>query len=484
MAVEKVVTLILKAKDEASAVLDGAKTRLSGLGEAAKVVFAAMAAAAVAATAAITATVKSVLSWGDDLAKSADRMGITTEALGALRLAGDLAGVSAGELENMFRRMSRSIDDAVSGSTRQVEAFEALGISIADLSKQTPDQQFKTILGALDGIEDQSRKVALAYDLLGRSGTAAFNLTAEAIAAAEEEIKVFGIELNRVDAAKMEDVNDSFTRIRTAMKGVGVQLTLELLDPLKALAQRFVDLAKDGTLAEWGAKVGQVVGDLITWFEGLTHKTQDIGNAFSLLGGIFQSLVGVFQIAGNSLAVAILSPIEAILKVLNAATFGKIGFLDEAARQVEEFNDVAKKAVGDGVDRLKNGITQSGEAMSGLLDPTSQLTKELNNVGKESRDAGETTRQLAEEIKNTGDSMEDAADSAGKLAEEEKKVADESAKVATELAKARTEAAQFALEMEKLASNERIATIQGMFSLNTEKVKADAEVIKSTFSSI
>lgn len=34
MAVEKIVTLILKAKDEASAIIDSAGKRLSGLGDA------------------------------------------------------------------------------------------------------------------------------------------------------------------------------------------------------------------------------------------------------------------------------------------------------------------------------------------------------------------------------------------------------------------------------------------------------------------
>jgi len=356
VAVEKIVTLILKAKDEASAILDGASKKLSGLGGAAKLVLAAVATATAAATGAIAATVTKVLSWGDDLGKAADRMGVTTDELNALRMAADLSGISTNDLERAFRRMSRSIADGLDGSKAQVEAFQQLGISLDDLSRMSPAQAFETIIGALDGVEDQTKKTQLAFDIFGRAGTSMFNLTTESITLAKQEIEEFGLGLSRVDAAKMEEVNDSFTRIKLAMQGVGVQLTIALLDPLKELALRFVELSKDGTLREWADKVGRSFGDLITWFTELTTKTQDIGNAFTILGGMWQGMVGTFQVAGNAIAYAIITPIESVLQVLNAATFGRIGWLDDAANQAREFRDVAGQAFLDGGGKIKDGV--------------------------------------------------------------------------------------------------------------------------------
>ena len=64
---------------------------------------------------------------------------------------------------------------------------------------------------------------------------------------------------------------------------------------------------------------------------------------------------------------------------------------------------------------------------------------------------------------------------------DQKKAMDDAAK-ATQ--KAKDEAAKYYLELEKLASNERIKLIEAKVTLNTEELKFKTEIVKSAFESI
>lgn len=470
MALEKTIQLVLKAKDEASSVLKGVGTKMKDFGIAAGKALIGLGVAAAAATAAVAAVVQKTLDFGDNLGKTADQLGITTEALAGLRLAGDLAGISAGELDKSVRTLQRNIAEAADGTAAQADAFENLGLSIKEVQKLSPEEQFIQVVGALNQVEDQTVKTQVALDLFGRAGAKALNLTEEGMRAALKESEDFGLSISRLDAKNMEDVNDATTRVKTAFQGAGTQLTLALLEPLKGLALRLVELAKNGTLAEWGRRVGDVAGDIISFITDTILATGKLDAAFKLVSSGFTVFTSTVKVAAAGIALALTQAIAAPLNILNTLTFGKIGFLDDITTGINDFRTGA--------------VISMKEAMSDLSSSTSDGIDAFKTLDSQSSTTQQAVKELADSVGDSAETTDRAATATDKLKESEKSLAEETKKSTEELKKQKNEAEKTALEFEKIASNERIRTIELAVGFNTKKLESDVKKFEKTFDSI
>ncbi len=102
------------------------------------------------------ALIKASLTAGDQLAKTSDKLGITTEALVGLRHAAEMtAGVTGKTLDTALQRMTRRVSEAAVGTGAAVKALDELGLSAAAMARQSPDQQFRQIADAMQGVASQ-----------------------------------------------------------------------------------------------------------------------------------------------------------------------------------------------------------------------------------------------------------------------------------------------------------------------------------------
>lgn len=226
-----------------SAVADGAKTMVG------------LATAAAAAGAAMTAAlVKSGLQSVDALAKTADKLGVSTQALASLRHAAELTGVETGKFDVALQRMTRRLADAASGSGPAVDAFKALGLSASELIKLSPDQALSRIADQMNKVENQSQKVSLAFKLFDSEGVGLVNtlaLGSEGLAAMAQEAELAGIALTRIDAAKVEAANDAMFRVQQQVTGLGQQLAVQFAPVIEGIAARLFGVGKEaGGMAE------------------------------------------------------------------------------------------------------------------------------------------------------------------------------------------------------------------------------------------
>ena len=67
-------------------------------------------------TAGFGALIKSSINAGDELAKTADKLGVTTTALAGLRHAAELTGVSTGTMDMAMQRFTRRAAEAAQGT--------------------------------------------------------------------------------------------------------------------------------------------------------------------------------------------------------------------------------------------------------------------------------------------------------------------------------------------------------------------------------
>jgi len=227
---------------------------------------------------------------GDQLAKTADKLGVTTEALSALQYAGELTGVSIQTTNMALQRMTRRLAEAAQGTGEAKGAIKELGLDAKTLAAQSPDQAFRTISEAMKGVDTQSDKVRLAMKLFDSEGVALVNtmtLGADGLDKMRAEADALGITLSRVDAAKMEAANDAMFKAGQVGTAFGNRITTELAPIVSGLAEEFLGVAKEA-----GG-----FGEMAT--EALDYVVKGVGLAANVVRGLQVAWDGVkFVVAG------------------------------------------------------------------------------------------------------------------------------------------------------------------------------------------
>ncbi len=173
----------------------------------------------------------------DALAKQSQLLGITTEKLAALQLITAKTGVEQKTLEKALINVTRVVAEAAEGTGLATDTLKKLGLEAKALSQQSPDEQFKLIAKAMEGVNTQSEKVLAAYELFGGRGAAllrTLEATAGGFEEAEEKTIRFGTAISAVDAKGVEDANDAFTDMREAVKGLGFDLARRFAPGMEA----------------------------------------------------------------------------------------------------------------------------------------------------------------------------------------------------------------------------------------------------------
>jgi hypothetical protein len=221
------------------------------------------AATVLAAGAAGAAFLKMRMAAIDNLAKTADKLGVTTEALAGFRHAAELSGVSTTAFDKALQNMGVQVANAAKGTGLAVRALDDLGINALALSKLPLDQQMVEVAKAMEGVETQSEKVRIAYELFGARGVGVLNMMkngADAMQSMAKEAETLGIALSRVDAAMIEEANDNVTRAKGVFEGFGNQIAVELSPLISELASNFYQTALDSNEAgNVGSRVAQAL---------------------------------------------------------------------------------------------------------------------------------------------------------------------------------------------------------------------------------
>lgn len=265
----------------------------------------------------------------DQQAKTADRLGITTQALGGLQHAANLYGASNEELNKSLQTMQKNLGQVGQTGTGEAKyALDGLGLSVQELQGLAPEEQFKLIADKLKGVEDQSQKVYLAQSLMGKSGAKMINVMdagADGITAMMAEADALGMTFDRIDAAKVEMANDAFDKAQKTTHSFGQTLAIETAPIIGALSDMFVESAKEaggfGKFAQQAiTQVASGVGVMADGIQGINvlfkgAKVVAMGFSWALWEGLaFVVNKGIVPFA-NSVTNGLLYPIRKVLEL-------------------------------------------------------------------------------------------------------------------------------------------------------------------------
>ena len=212
----------------------------------------------------------------DEIAKSADKIGITTDALQELRVAADLSGVSQGALNTGLRTFAKAIDEANQGVATYKDNFDRLGVTVTDAQgKLKPiESLIEEVADGMAGMENATTKAAIAQELFGRAGTDLINLLntgAAGIANMREEARKLGLVFEEDLIRKSVIAKDELTLLRRVVDAELTVAMAKLAPVLLNIAQLLAAIVTAAANAAEGFR-RLAAGEI---FKGTTQRLQD-----------------------------------------------------------------------------------------------------------------------------------------------------------------------------------------------------------------
>lgn len=163
----------------------------------------------------------STVNWADELQTLSSQTGISTTELQKLEYMAGLVDVDVSTVTGSMRKLTKSMDSASTGTGSAYEAFQELGVSVkdADGNLRTSYDVFYDVIDALGQIQNPTERDAQAMEIFGKSAqelNPMIEQGSEALKAFGDEAVASGYVLSEDAVAGLEEVSDSFERIKNA----------------------------------------------------------------------------------------------------------------------------------------------------------------------------------------------------------------------------------------------------------------------------
>lgn len=475
MALDKEIKVLLTAQDNASAALRSVGSSLGALEDAGRQLMSAL--GPLAGALAVNEVIETATAW--DRYKNA-LAAITGSSAGAQQeldyiwATAEKLGVSVDSLaESWVGFLAASKGTALEGEQTRI-IFEAVSNAAAKLGL-TSDMT----AGALNAVQQMMSKGKItAEELRGQLGErlyGAFNLFAQGAGVSTAQLDEMlqkgqaGIDLLPKFADKLNEVYGAATGAETAQQAMARFNN--------SLTQFKLEIAEAG-----------VMDVFISAMKSLQEVMSD-PRTIESIKGIGQSFDGIIQGSGPALILAV----EGIIKVLQALGIG----VQVAVTALQFIGDVMASVAAAAVAAAEGEFKQAWDI---LQDPTpaNNFNKNMDSLQKSTEGFWGATDKAVAGAKQLGSEAQAAAAKTGELTaatsqsttalakSADAKVRDaEASKKATEATeKQRLENAKIAVELERIASNERIQKISLAVNLKTEQLKAEAEIAKKIIEGI
>jgi hypothetical protein len=337
------------------------------------------------ATSQISGIVSSVSTSLDSLNDLSNRIDVPVQKLQGLGLAAKLSGVDTEQFATAVTRLGVSIGKADPGGAFD-KTLRSVGVSLAEIRGLRPEQQFEAISAAIGALPTSADRAAAAVEIFGKQGAALVPLFKEGAASVEEltaRAERLGIIVSEDQVANIAEMNDAFDLVSATVEGIIGQVTGNLAPVVTAIADEFLAFVESfsGANGEGGTAIADAITDtllngaeflagvfdsFVSQFGDLSTVLVDAAAVFQATGEVFtivyeglRAAFNAFEIAGNSLALALGKALEAIGSYLNSdlEAFGRdLVAASQAAldQNAQELIDAAS-SVGDATDRLLNG---------------------------------------------------------------------------------------------------------------------------------
>src|SRR5690625_681748 len=319
-----------------------------------------------------TVFVRNAMGAIDALAKTADRLNMTTEGLSQLRYAAEQTGVSVNSMDMGLRRMMRRLSEAAQGGGAAKDAFKELGLSTDELMRLRPEQVFERIADSMQHVGNRSDQLRLAFKIFDTDGALLLNtmdLGSEGLREMAREAEALGLVLSRVDAAKVEMAGDAMTRVRRMIDGIANRITVHLAPYIAGVA----DL-----IAHWGLETQgfrNIIDNTMATAIRMTGRFSDVIEV--VIRGI-----NIGKVAQAQFGYAVTEAFRLAVRGVTALSDGVTGLTNLAIRGINALrSELGREALPELKGLGESGFVQSvEEAASAARGYLRQIGEEAGNV--------------------------------------------------------------------------------------------------------
>lgn len=273
--------------------------------------------------------------------------GVAVADLQAMTQVANEFGVSQQQMTGALRRTSRMVGELAQGTPSAVKAFNALGLSMADLAGLSTAEQFALISQRIAALPPHMQAAA-AVDIFGRSGQSMLNFirgAGEATAEMKRLQEQLGITLTNEQAAAIEAMGDALGRLSMPLQGFINQFLAELAPAITAVSTLIVDFFAKNTAGWTVAK---------TLADGLVQGIRLVVGGMTVLTGIFQ----LFQALGSQIG-QMFSEVFSVILMGVTNVMQSMAELAKAAGFTDLAGSLSRGA--RGAQQMQRGAAQMGE---------------------------------------------------------------------------------------------------------------------------
>ena len=387
-----------------------ASQQLKGFGQGVSSSFASMKVGILAVGAAITAfatvSLKKFLDTGDQLHKMSLRTSIAVEELDKLRLVFELSGTSIDGFERGMMTLQRQLLAGAQGSKLSADAFGELGLEIETIQKMGARELFMAVAEGLAAIENDTKRSAIAMQLLGRFGTQMNSVLADGMQGFQDLSKeAEGLTYwTQESATKSAELNDSITLLKQSSSQLGFELANVLAPGLTKVADettKTIQVLKKGdteskdfwkTITTLGKTFG---GQLSPAFLGAQKalekfwvETETAEEKSERLGEIEDKLSGFLAIS-RDMTDNLKTARKELADKTNDATIANLGYSTSVINEIRQLES--------GMAVMQNATTEfegHGEAVALSGEKYIELMKQVEDFIKTMQDAVDVTNDL------------------------------------------------------------------------------------------
>ena len=305
------------------------KTSLANAGKAIGVgVTAALGTVTTGVAALVTATSKGIsdlASYGDNIDKMSQKLGISAEAYQEWDFICQHCGTSVDSLQSSIKTLSNAAQDGN-------EAFEKLGISLEDAASMSTEDLFSAVITGLQNMEEGTERTALASDLLGKGATelgALLNASAEDTEAMRQQVHELGGVMSDEAVANAATYQDSLQNLQTSIQGLTRDALAEFLPAVTSVMDGLTKIFS-GDSSGIGL-INQGVSDFVNSLSTAIPQILEMGTniVLTLASAIVQNVPQIMK-AGTNIIMELVNGIitmlpsiaEAALQIISTAATG------------------------------------------------------------------------------------------------------------------------------------------------------------------
>lgn len=350
--------------------LTGATTRAIGT-------FAAIGTAAAGALAALGAAAETIAIYQD----LGDVMGTTAENAAALQLAADISSTSLDTVAAASVKLTSALSKTDDEGKGAGAALKIIGLELKAFKELDPVTQFEQVAFALAGIEEGTKRTAIATALYGKSGAQLIpflndlaetggrqvRLTQEQIRAADEYAKAYARVKSELSAVAQVAIAES------------IPAATALATELSAVAKAIFGINEEGGRLQASNAVREFASDAAVAIAVVVEGAIGAAKAIRAIGGSFQAVgADIGQAASVARALANFGPgqgIEETGRLINEASAKRDAVVREAnQRYIDLWNY-------DGT-RISDAIRQALSAEQRTLNRVQSDPRELARRGR------------------------------------------------------------------------------------------------------